>query len=177
MKDPIKPWRDKIAMNSESTADSYTRALRMFLKWKGATPNGTLRWTPERAAREMVLYIQSLKKKGKANKHMALAWYALKNWFAGNGVRKIKVDEKVPVKQQVTFLDKIPTKEELKRILDCSSMQTKAMDSTMAFGGMRPKDAFRLTYSSIKEDYGAGVTPMAIYHQVSKAGGLWHVAF
>ncbi len=177
MKDLIKPWRDKLAMNSENTAASYTRALRRFLRWKGATPEETLEWTPERAAREMVSYIQSLKERGKASKHMALTWYALKSWFASNGVRKIKVDEKVPVRQQVKFLDKIPTKEELKGILDCSSMQTKVMNSMMAFGGMRPKDASELTYSSIKEDYGAGVTPMAIYHRVSKAGGLWHVAF
>jgi hypothetical protein len=125
----------------------------------------------------MISYILHLKKKGRANKYMATNWYALKSWFASNGVRKIKIDEKIPVGQQVKFLDKIPTKEELKRILGCSSMQTKAMESMMAFGGMRPKDASELTYSRIREDYEAGVSPMAIRYQVSKAGGLWHVTF
>ncbi|MBA7593887.1 hypothetical protein ES703_00821 [subsurface metagenome] len=168
-------------MNSEDSANIYVNTLHRFLEWKKTTPEETLQWTPERAAREMISYIQTLKGKGKtskyAGKYLATTWYALKSWFADNGVCKIKVDEKVPIKQQVKFLDKIPTKEELKRILDCSSMQTKAMDSTMAFGGMRPKDASELTYSSIKEDFEARVTPMAIYHLVSKAGGLWHVAF
>lgn len=176
-KDLVKAWWDKVALNSEGSANVYKRALHGFLKWKKTTPEETLRWTPERAAREMLSYIQTLKKRKRASKYMTLNWYAMKSWFADNGVRKIKVDEKVPVKQQVKFLDKIPTKEELKRILDCSSMQTKAMDSTMAFGGMRPKDASELTYSSIREDFEAEITPMAIYHQVSKAGGLWHVAF
>jgi len=176
-RDLVKAWRDKVAMKSERTADTYWDALLLFLRWENATPEETLEWTPEKAAAEMVSYAQTLRKRGRADKYIATNWYALKNWFANNGVRKIKVDEKVPVGQQVKFLDKIPTKEELKRILDCSSMQTKAMDSTLAFGGMRPRDASELTYSSIKEDYEAGATPMAIYHRVGKAGGLWHVAF
>jgi integrase/ketosteroid isomerase-like protein len=176
-RDLVEAWRNKIAMRSEGSAYVYVQALGKFLKWKKTTPEETLRWTPEGAAREMVSYIGILKKEGKADKYLATIWYALKSWFADNGMRKIKVDEKVPVKQQVNLLDRIPTKEDLKRILDCASMQTKAMISMMAFAGMRPKDASELTYSSIKEDYEAEVTPMAIYHRVSKTGGLWHVAF
>ncbi|MEM3731223.1 MAG: hypothetical protein QW667_04040 [Candidatus Bathyarchaeia archaeon] len=77
---------------------------------------------------------------------------------------------KPPFKKTVKYLDKIPTKEELRQILNAaSSLSTKIAIELMCYGGLRPEDICDLTYSSIKNDFEKGVSPCAVFVPQAKS--------
>lgn len=81
---------------------------------------------------------------------------------------------KPPFKKTVKYLDKIPTKEELRQILNAaSSLSTKIAIELMRYGGLRPKDICDLTYSSIKNDFEKGVSPCAVFVPQAKSDSVY----
>jgi integrase len=71
-------------------------------------------------------------------------------------------------------LDKIPTKEELRQILNAaSSLSTKIAIELMCYAGLRPKDICDLTYSSIKNDFEKGITPCAVFVPQAKTDSVY----
>ena len=75
----------------------------------------------------------------------------------------------------IKCLDKIPTKEELSKILSAPklSLSTKIAIHFMAFGGLRPEDLTKLTYASIKGDFEKGITPCAVYVPQEKSNNMY----
>ena len=75
----------------------------------------------------------------------------VKSFFKFHG---IEVKGEFPLKRKVKYLDKIPTRNELKLILNAApSLSTKIGIQLMAYGGLRPEDIYDLTYASIKRDF------------------------
>jgi len=70
-------------------------------------------------------------------------------------------------------LDKIPDREEVKRVINAARLEGKVAISFMAFSGLRPDDVVRLTYDCIKEDYEAKRIPMKILVPQGKTGNYY----
>jgi len=150
----------------------YQRHLKKFLKYRRVTPNKAAKWDKEKATSELLRYMGWLKREEMAPKTRGLAWHALRDFFRAVG--KFKIDERIPVKTKIrVHRDIIPTKEQLRQILDHSPIQGKLGESLMAFSGLSPADCVRLTYDDFKEYFEGdkkGIAPAMLTIRRKKTG-------
>jgi len=166
---PLENWEDtSLALKSEGTAGVYRRHLNIFLRETKVTLQDMIKWDKETARRKLLKYMGGMKKRGIAHKTMGVAWYSLRDFFKANG---IKIDEKIPIStKKRKYRDYIPTKAELRRILDHSPLQVKLGMCIMAFTGLGPEDAVALTYGNFKDDLEAGISPVMLTLRRTKTG-------
>jgi integrase len=62
----------------------------------------------------------------------------------------------------VTYHNRDLTKEDIRKILDHTSLRDKVFFLMLAESGMRPDTLVQLTYSNIKQEYEKGIVPMKI---------------
>lgn len=81
---------------------------------------------------------------------------------------------KFPIRKEYKFYDKIPTKEELSKILNvCKSLSTKIAIHFLAYAGLRLEDVCNLTYSNIKQDFEVGIVPCSVFVPQNKTGNVY----
>jgi hypothetical protein len=98
-------------------------------------------------------------------------WNAVKNFLKFHG---IEVKNKLPFKKTIKYLDKIPTKEELRQILNAAtSIPTRIAIELMCYGGLRPEDICDLTYSSIKSDFEKEISPCAVFVPQARSDSVY----
>lgn len=84
------------------------------------------------------------------------AWKAaVVQWLVANRIFLHPQEvRRIPVGGSARTQDRIPTKQELKAIMDHSDMQTRTLIALLSSSGMRPGEALQLTWSDIDIDRG-----------------------
>ncbi|MEM0084531.1 MAG: tyrosine-type recombinase/integrase [Candidatus Methanomethylicia archaeon] len=158
-------------MRSGRTAHDYLDMLAGFVESSGKSPKDLVGLSSSEAYDVLRKWdLSELRKCSYTTGRLYVLWNAVKNFLKFHG---IEVKNKPPFKKTVKYLDKIPTKEELRQILNAaSSLSTKIAIELMRYGGLRPKDICDLTYSSIKNDFEGG-SPFAVFVPQAKSDSVY----
>ncbi|MEM2896021.1 MAG: hypothetical protein QW265_00085 [Candidatus Bathyarchaeia archaeon] len=112
----VKAWYDEVSAKSPRTSRDYADALASFAKAVGKNPKELIKLSSKKAYSLMKGWVISeLQSKSVTSGRIHAIWYGVKSFIEFHGV---EVKGEFPLKQKVRYLDKIPTKEELKLILD-----------------------------------------------------------
>jgi hypothetical protein len=137
--DDIRRWHGNVARGSPITADVYLRRLGAFCAENKLNPNTLAKMTVTKLENLLMDYV-SAKEKQHAGSYIKSTVKAVKSWLAYNGVelkRKIKIrgaDETPSLKEE-----RVPTKDELRRILLSASKQARVSSVFLAHAGLRPE--------------------------------------
>ncbi len=135
----IRRWHVNLARGSEITADVYLRRLGAFCNENQVTPQA-LAQTDPRKLEELLMDYASRSEKQYAGSYLQTTIKVVKSWLVDNGVelkRKIKirgVNETPSLREE-----RVPTKEELRRIFLSASKQARVGCVMLAHGGLRPE--------------------------------------
>lgn len=137
--DEIRRWHSNVARGSPVTADVYLRRLGAFCAENKVNPNALANMGATKLENLLMDYV-SAKEKQYAGSYIKSTVKAVKSWLAYNGVelkRRIKirgVDETPSLKEE-----RVPTKDELRRVFLSASKQARVSSVLLAHGGLRPE--------------------------------------
>ena len=144
LRDPdVRRWHDNLRRSSILTCTVRLRRLNLFCDRVGMTPRELAkmgRRDPMKAENTLLDHVSWMEEKGYAPGYTKGMLAAVKSWLEYNHIeikRKIKIaNSDVPVSIQD---EKVPDKEQLKKILDAADPRSRAIISMMAFAGVRPQ--------------------------------------
>ncbi len=134
----IARWKHSVDSGSEITGDVYLRRLGSFCSEVGKTPQELLKMKDKPLADIIDDYVISREKKGNAGSYIQSTVKAVKSWLLFNGIKlprqiKVRDAEKTPTLSE----ERIPTQEELKRILNAGDSRERTACALVAFTGVR----------------------------------------
>ena len=145
----VNVWLNRL--RTESTREAYGRWLNIFTEFAGVSSEETLEWDAVKAEDMMLAFKDHLLNEGLSGNSVKQAWSAVKRWFDDN---RIKVAVKCKdLDTSKTYLDYIPTKDDIRQVLYECPLKYKIAVSLIAFSGMRPIDVQNLQYENIKASY------------------------
>lgn len=144
----FRRWYENLVRGSINTGNLYARTLIRLSKKLETTPSQILdnARADQRGFEDTILdFVTKLEREGKAPSYIDSYLKILKSWLEYNEInlkRKIKVGN---LNRTPTIEDeRIPTKDELKQILNYAKARGKCSIVLMAFSGLRPES---LAYS------------------------------
>jgi hypothetical protein len=139
----VRRWYENLCRSSKLNADVYLRRLRLFCEQRKTTPKRlvTIGTANAKQVEDMLHdHVQQLETEGYAPSYIQGVLKAVKSWLSYNYVelkRKIRVAN---ADMAVTLQDeRVPTREELKAILNHASTRARASAGLIAFAGLRPQ--------------------------------------
>jgi integrase len=166
-------------LRSERTARDYAEAFAQFVEFAKKSPKELARLGYKKAYDLMKKFVLwRVREVGVSPKRAHTQWFALASFFRFHGIdEEFEFPSRI-IPVVVKYLDKIPTKEELIKILGAPRLDisTKIGIHLMAYGGIRPEDICSLTYGCVREDFEKGVEPCAVWIPQGKTG-LAYVTF
>jgi len=133
----VRRWYENLVRGSPACAEIYLRNLGNFCQLMGITP-GQLARKPVAEIEDLLMdYVTSAQKKH-AGSYIHNTTKVVKSWLAHNGIqlkRKIKI---TGAHETPTLKDeRVPTKEELRRIFLSGSKQARTACAIVAHAGLR----------------------------------------
>ena len=138
----FKRWIDRLSRQSAVTGQEYPRVLQRFLDKHNLTPAGLVQ-KAKRARRQVEDtlddFISTLEREGKAPSYIGNYTKTIKSWLKFNEIVLVR-EFRVANRGLTPSLkdERIPTKDELKAILNAASPRGRAIISMVAFSGVRP---------------------------------------
>lgn len=139
----VRRWYENLRRGSKLTADVRLRRLHLFCKQHGTSPQDLVSSGKENTRKlEDLLHdcVSEMESKGYAPGYIDNTIKAIRSWLSYNYIelkRKIKIaNATIPLTLQN---EKIPSKNELKDILNAATRRGRASISLMAFAGLRPQ--------------------------------------
>ena len=139
LEDPdIQRWYRNLARGSQITADICLRRLGGFCAERGITPKDLAAMEQKKLEDLLLDAVGELEAQGKAGSYIKSILKALKSWLHHNR-REIKVKIKIKGADETPTLrdERVPTKNELLRILLAGDKKTRAASALVAFAGLR----------------------------------------
>lgn len=168
--DDREAWLNK-SCGVQSTRKHYTETLDKFLDWAALPLEeilkvwGTVRYDwkeRERFKDELSELIQNYY--GTLGSYAPRARNALVSPILSffRGYKKIDLDFEYARHSYVKYHNRDLRKEEIRRILDHSSLRDRSFFLMMLESGLRPDTLTKLQYGQFREDFEAGIVPMKI---------------
>lgn len=168
----FKDWlEDCRVFLSPQTFLYYGDVLADFFLLLGLTPDKVVKVKSDVATKLIRKYCMLKLQQGVSKVFVVRNVDVLKSFFRFHGV---EVKGKLPIRRENKFYDKIPTREELSKILvSCKSLSTKIAIHFLAYAGLRLEDLCNLTYRSIKKDFEKGLVPCSVFVPQAKTGDFY----
>ena len=136
----VRRWYDNVARGSEITADVYLRRLGAFCEGNRTTPMNLLKLSPKEIQNRLLDLVTKMQKEGKAGSYIKSNIKAIKSWLSYNEIEiknKIKIEgaEDTPSLKD----ERVPTREELRKIFQAADLQQRVACSLRAHAGLRPQ--------------------------------------
>ena len=139
----FRRWFENLARGSENTADLNARTLYRFSKLVKLTPTEIVELAREdrRKVEDLLFdFVTRLKKEGKSPSYIDNYVTCVRSWLLFNDIqlfRKIKIGNttRTPTIED----ERVPTKDELRQILNMPKPMGRCSISLMAFSGLRPQ--------------------------------------
>ncbi len=136
----FRRWYENLARGAQTTADNYMRVLGLALERMGLTPAAFAGLEPKERDDRLADHLQRMLDEGKAASYAAVVKKAAASWLDHNGLRftrKIKVPS--PARSPSGRSYRIPSQEELRRVLNVADGRARAAIGFLAFSGLRPQ--------------------------------------
>lgn len=137
----VRRWSVNLAEGSHWTRKAFLHHLAKYCSYRGLTPQDVVKefeTDKKKAQDNLEDYVRALKAEGKSPATLKMGLSAIKSWlghFELQVTRKIKV---TGLGSPPTLKDeKVPTRVELEKALDCGGVRTRAMMSFIAEAGLR----------------------------------------
>jgi hypothetical protein len=137
----VRRWFDNLAAKSILTATVYLRNLGLYCELNKTDPKSILKSAGTKAFRDgFTDFVRRLEKEGKAGSYIARFKKTLNSWLAYNGINvKLKVNVRGESDAPTIADERVPSKEELDRILRMATPRGRVSIALMAFSGLRPQ--------------------------------------
>jgi hypothetical protein len=137
----VKRWFDNLAAKSYLTATVYLRNLGFYCEVNGTSPKALLKVAGTKAFRDSFTdFVRRLEGEGKAGSYIARFKKTLHSWFSYNGLNvRLKVNVRGEHETPTIANERVPSKEELDRVLRMATLRGRVSIALMAFSGLRPQ--------------------------------------
>ncbi len=139
LEDPeVERWYRNVARGSEVTADVYLRRLGSFCRSVGLTPKELWRVGGKKLYNLLLDFVSAEEEKGRAGSYIESTLKAVKSWLAHHNrtvVGKIKIRGARDTPSLAE--ERVPTKEELRRIFLSGDKKARAASVLVAHSGLR----------------------------------------
>jgi hypothetical protein len=134
----VRRWYENVARGSRVTADVYLRRLGWTCRRLKLEPLGLIGLKDKDLAAVVLDFTSDLEREGRAGSYIKSCMKALKSWLSFN-MRDLKVKVKIRgVDDTPTLRDeRVPTQQELKRILMCADVRGRVACVLLAHSGCR----------------------------------------
>lgn len=140
----------------------------------GVEPEETLSWSLEEAEERLDQFKYHLLSEGLSGGSVITVFTGIKRWFKDNKIR-VEVDLR-DMDTGRTYLDYIPSREDVQHLLDDAKLHHMVAVALMAFSGLRPVDVVNLRYENIKASYERGDDVLTIVIKQRKTRD-WYFTF
>ncbi len=134
-------WNRELSLRSKLTADGYVRRLALFCEVASLSPGELVRRArsrPEAVRRLLSDYAVAQQERGRSPAYIRKVLFALRSWLDHNGVEFTRLP-KVGGRDGVTIEnERVPSGEDLRRLLGVLSARGRVCALLMAQGGVRP---------------------------------------
>jgi integrase len=137
----VQAWWEKRRLRSELTADHEAWKLLNFCDRMHFDPERLVSIAskePDRLAELIVQFAAEMKRAGRTDAYIANLFGAVRSWFRFRKVTFSDFPDLRPIKGSTLARERVPTPEELGRILDRLSLRGRAIALLMAHTGIRP---------------------------------------
>lgn len=137
----VERWFDNLAAKSLLTASVYLRTLGHYCELNGTDPKAIIRVARTKAFRDGFMdFVRKLEKEGKAGSYVARFKKVLQSWLSFSGLNvELKVNIAGEYDTPTIANEKVPSKEELDRIIRMATPRARVSVALMAFSGLRPQ--------------------------------------
>ena len=134
----IARWKHSVDSGSNITGDVYLRRLGAFCGEMGKSPQDLIKMKDKELADLMDDYVIKREKIGNSGGYIGNTVKAVKSWLFFNGIKpsrniKVKDADRTPTLTN----ERIPSQEELKRILNAGDSRERTACAIVAFTGVR----------------------------------------
>ena len=136
----VRRWYENVSRGSKVTADVCLRRLGSFCEAQGITPSEFASMRDRELHNLLLDYVTSAERKGYAGSYISSTIKALKSWLAFNE-REVKVKIKIKGVDDAPSLrdERVPTKDELRRIFLSGDKKARVACALVAHCGLRIK--------------------------------------
>ena len=137
----VNRWYLNVRARSPISADIWRRTLGMYCREGNTTPDGILDMAREGILRDNFQdFVIKMMNEGRKGAYLAKVKQVLHSWLKFNDVNyKIRINIANERINETTMDERVPTKEELSRILRMGTVRSRVSVSLMAFSGLRPE--------------------------------------
>jgi integrase len=137
----VKAWYDGRALRSRLSADVYLRQLgsmaeRLKLSPQQIASLGTT--SPDELEARLLRYATDLKSEGRLDSYVAKTFDGLRSWLRSRRVSFDAFPKLSPIRGVSLEAERVPTPEELRRVLDRMTPRGRVIALLMAHSGLRP---------------------------------------
>ena len=135
----LKRWYENLRVHSVITAENYFRHLLLWCEKDNTNPMELLELAKQEDFRYRVMdAIRRLEAEGKAGSYISYIEKPMLSWLRFNGINvKIKVNIKDENRNFRAENERVPSKEELARILRMASLRARVSIALIAYSGLR----------------------------------------
>ena len=136
----VKRWHDNTARGSRVTADVYLRRVGSFCSKHKITPKELVEMGSKERFNLLLDFVSGMEKKGHAGSYIQSTVKAVKSWLAHNRI-ELRGKIKISGTQDTPTLkdERVPTKEELKKIFLSGDKKARVTSALVAHSGLRIK--------------------------------------
>jgi len=137
----VRRWHENLAARSVITADVYLRTLGLFCELNSTTPKEILTKAKGKLFRDRFTdFVRELERQGRAGSYIVRFKKVLHSWLSYNGIDvRLKVNIAGEYETPTIAEERVPSKEELEKIIRNASPRARISIAIMAFSGLRPE--------------------------------------
>ena len=137
----VKRWHDNLEAGSMITAEVYLRGLGLYCTLTGTTPKKILADAPSKAFRDgFVDFVRKLESQGKAGSYIERFRKVIISWTSYNGLDiQLKVNIRGRNESPTLSRERVPTRDELSKVLRMATPRGRVAIGMMAFSALRPE--------------------------------------
>ena len=137
----VRRWHENLAANSLITAEVYLRTMGLYCDLLGTTPKNILKEARSKKFRDgFTDFVRKMEKEGKAGSYIERFKKVILSWTSYNNLdAKLKVNIKGSSDTPTIANERVPSKDELSRIVRMASPRGRVSIASLAFSGLRPE--------------------------------------
>jgi hypothetical protein len=137
----VKRWFDNLAAKSVVTATVSLRTLGLYCEMNKTDPKSILKVAKTKSFRNKFHdFVRKLEREGKAGSYITRFRKVLHSWMAFNGLN-VRLQVNIVGEHDTPSIadERIPSKEELEKIIRMATPRARISVALMAFSGLRPE--------------------------------------
>ena len=141
----VRRWYENLGARSIITATVYLRTLGRFCALTQTTPKHIIEDADTKAFRDgFIDFVRQLEREGRAGSYIVRFKKVLHSWFTYHNITtKLRVNIRGEHEVPTLANERIPSKEELVRILRMATPRARVASALIAFSGLRPQTRAR----------------------------------